>query len=130
MSRGHKPSTIPLPNHKQISPSVRNLIFGRDGYRCRECGSTEDLTVDHVVPRCEGGRNGFDNLQALCRHCNNRKGNGVVVGRRNLRRQLAYETYVYLTSVYGAAEVAHLLPGLVADYASVRAEQRQAIAAA
>lgn len=41
---------------------------------CRSCGSTEDLTVDHILPRSRGGGNERENLQALCRTCNSSKG--------------------------------------------------------
>ncbi len=52
----------------------RNAILERDGYRCCICGSTEDLTLDHIVPVSRSGSNGPDNLQTLCRSCNSRKG--------------------------------------------------------
>lgn len=41
---------------------------------CRMCKSTEDLTFDHLLPRCYGGRNTIDNITILCRSCNNEKG--------------------------------------------------------
>lgn len=41
--------------------------------RCLACGSTENITVDHVVPLAVGGTNYIDNLQPLCRSCNCRK---------------------------------------------------------
>lgn len=40
---------------------------------CFKCESTEDLTVDHVVPLSLGGGNTADNLQPLCRRCNSSK---------------------------------------------------------
>jgi 5-methylcytosine-specific restriction endonuclease McrA len=40
---------------------------------CSRCGSTEDLTADHIVPRAKGGRNVFSNVQVLCRACNSAK---------------------------------------------------------
>lgn len=60
-------------------------IKERDGWQCAICGSTEDLTVDHVKPldlfssaEWEAGldRNP-DNLCTLCRRCNGRKSNRV-----------------------------------------------------
>lgn len=46
----------------------------RDGRSCKHCGTTEKLTVDHIVPRSRGGTNDINNLQILCRACNSRKG--------------------------------------------------------
>lgn len=43
---------------------------------CRSCGET-DLslaTVDHVVPKWQGGTDDLSNLQWLCCYCNSRKG--------------------------------------------------------
>lgn len=53
-----------------VSPDRRWAIFKRDGYRCAECASDTDLTVDHVVPRSAGGSDLDENLQTLCRRCN------------------------------------------------------------
>lgn len=53
---------------------VARRVYGRDGHRCRICGSTVNLTVDHIIPLARGGTNDLDNLQTLCRSCNSRKG--------------------------------------------------------
>lgn len=52
----------------------RERVFERDGYRCVACGATEDLTIDHRVPRSRGGSNHISNLQTMCAPCNNGKG--------------------------------------------------------
>jgi hypothetical protein len=43
---------------------------------CVTCGAADDelLTVDHIVPRAEGGLDEVSNLQCLCSHCNSSKG--------------------------------------------------------
>lgn len=41
---------------------------------CAYCGSTESLTLDHVVPLARGGSHAIENLVAACRTCNSRKG--------------------------------------------------------
>lgn len=42
---------------------------------CTNCGSTRDLTGDHIVPVSRGGLNTRANCQTLCRRCNARKRN-------------------------------------------------------
>jgi 5-methylcytosine-specific restriction endonuclease McrA len=52
-------------------------VYARDGFRCQYCGARgvpRELTYDHVVPRCRGGRTVWDNIVTACRPCNNRKG--------------------------------------------------------
>jgi HNH endonuclease len=52
----------------------RQNIFRRDSGRCQYCGSTENLTLDHVIPKSRGGRTSWDNLTTACRKCNALKG--------------------------------------------------------
>ena len=60
--------------HGEIDPELRFFVFRRDGARCTECGSTEDLTLDHIYPKSLGGSDTAANLRVLCRPCNSRKG--------------------------------------------------------
>jgi 5-methylcytosine-specific restriction endonuclease McrA len=59
---------------KRVQLNRRNL-FKRDDHRCVYCGSNENLTVDHVVPRCYGGKTTWDNVVTACHTCNNKKDN-------------------------------------------------------
>lgn len=55
----------------------RKNIFIRDGNICQFCGKklpTEKLTLDHVLPRAQGGVNSWENLVCSCYKCNSRKG--------------------------------------------------------
>ena len=49
----------------------------RDDYRCVRCDSTEDLSVDHILPLSEYPELAFEleNLQTLCRDCHTDKNN-------------------------------------------------------
>ena len=38
--------------------------------KCAYCGSDEDITLDHVVPRTKGGSDHADNIIACCKSCN------------------------------------------------------------
>jgi len=53
---------------------TRFNVFLRDGFRCVYCGSAEDLTFDHVLPRSRGGRTTWENIVTACSPCNLRKG--------------------------------------------------------
>lgn len=41
---------------------------------CVRCGSTSDLTGDHIIPLRLGGTSTAENIQVLCRSCNSAKG--------------------------------------------------------
>lgn len=41
--------------------------------RCKYCGATEDLTVDHKIPLIRGGADNAKNWQCLCKECNTTK---------------------------------------------------------
>lgn len=58
-----------------VSEVVRQEIFDRDGRKCLECGSADDLSLDHKIPRSKGGSHDKENLQTLCRRCNSAKNN-------------------------------------------------------
>ena len=47
---------------------IRMTILVRDKHRCQYCGEPAD-TVDHVVPRSQGGGDEPSNLVACCRRC-------------------------------------------------------------
>jgi 5-methylcytosine-specific restriction endonuclease McrA len=73
-----------------VSFSRRN-IFKRDHYACQYCGvqpGSEELTIDHVVPRARGGLSTWENCVLACMSCNKRKADRLPdeVGMRLRRR--------------------------------------------
>lgn len=55
----------------------RRNLFARDENRCQYCGRrfpTTELSLDHVVPRMQGGRTTWTNVVCACTNCNKRKG--------------------------------------------------------
>jgi len=65
----------------KVKLSKKN-VFVRDGYKCAYCGQRfkkDELTVDHVHPRCKGGKNTWENLVASCFPCNRRKGDNTAI---------------------------------------------------
>jgi 5-methylcytosine-specific restriction endonuclease McrA len=74
----HHPSVIRLLRYvhlpfRKVALSRAN-IFRRDGHKCAYCGSRQNLTIDHVVPRSQGGKDTWDNLVTACQVCNTKKG--------------------------------------------------------
>jgi len=65
-------------NKSPVSKGIRERVFERDKNKCLLCGTTKNLTIDHIKPRAMGGSNKIDNLQTLCRYCNLTKGINVV----------------------------------------------------
>lgn len=54
--------------------SKKNVLI-RDGFTCAYCQrESTELTIDHIVPKLQGGASSFDNCVASCRSCNSRKG--------------------------------------------------------
>lgn len=59
----------------RVQPHRRN-IYLRDDHRCQYCGekfAAKDLTLDHVLPKAQGGRDTWENLVACCEPCNRGK---------------------------------------------------------
>ncbi|MDM9383123.1 HNH endonuclease [Chlorogloeopsis sp. ULAP01] len=58
----------------KVSPVNRREVLRRDRYSCQYCGSSKNLTLDHVIPRSRGGQHTWDNVVAACERCNSSKG--------------------------------------------------------
>lgn len=72
--KGTKPRAS---NGPTITPSIRWRIMKRDKFKCLKCGKSqedEQLEVDHIKPKADGGTNEDENLQTLCFTCNRGKG--------------------------------------------------------
>lgn len=64
---GRKPS-------RYIPKAVKEAVEDRDGDRCRKCGRrSEYLEWDHITPHSKGAPATVDNIQRLCRKCNQEK---------------------------------------------------------
>jgi 5-methylcytosine-specific restriction endonuclease McrA len=65
------------PRHHSVTFCRRNM-FKRDHLTCQYCGArpgSEELTIDHVIPRAQGGQTNWENCVLACVPCNARKAN-------------------------------------------------------
>jgi 5-methylcytosine-specific restriction endonuclease McrA len=74
------PEVITLTEYDRLPTAAvtfsRRNIFKRDKFVCQYCGEqpgTDALTIDHVVPRAQGGESRWDNCVLACIDCNHRK---------------------------------------------------------
>jgi 5-methylcytosine-specific restriction endonuclease McrA len=74
----------------------RRNLFARDGHRCQYCGNSppsQQLSLDHVIPRSRGGATSWENVVCCCVRCNTRKGGRTPQeARMNLLRPPAIPT--------------------------------------
>lgn len=68
---------IPLSKIISHKPS-RAMIYARDNHTCQYCGAVKHLTIDHVIPRCRGGQDTWENLVVACSSCNTKKANTLL----------------------------------------------------
>jgi 5-methylcytosine-specific restriction endonuclease McrA len=75
------PRVIRLLDYEKIPKQTvkfnRRNIFARDNNQCQFCGrkfSTSELSLDHVIPRSQGGQTTWENIVCACLECNVRKG--------------------------------------------------------
>jgi len=76
------PEVIALKTFNELPKSevkfTRRNIYEHYHYRCNYCGRkfhTQELNLDHVLPRSRGGKTDWTNVVTSCIPCNLRKGN-------------------------------------------------------
>lgn len=76
------PEVITLMHYDRLPRNIvafsRRNVFKRDQFTCQYCGrrpGSEELTIDHVVPRSQGGNSSWENCVLACVECNMRKAN-------------------------------------------------------
>jgi len=75
------PATIRLNYRVNVKPCVsrfrKRILFNRDEWSCQYCSKKlgwNNITVDHIVPKCRGGKTTWKNCVVCCKHCNKVKG--------------------------------------------------------
>ncbi|MFQ6101507.1 MAG: HNH endonuclease [Anaerolineae bacterium] len=68
-----------------VAEGMDGIVLTRDRYTCVYCGARvgdwrhgrvlarADFSVDHLIPRSQGGGNAWGNTACACRWCNHRK---------------------------------------------------------
>ena len=70
---------VKIPFKKVIlTKPTKSAIYRRDENKCQYCGSTRNLTIDHIIPKSKGGDNSWENLCLSCSSCNTKKGNKLL----------------------------------------------------
>ena len=62
---------------RRSPPLSRANVLARDGFRCQYCYNelnSKEATLDHVVPRSQGGKTTWENIVCACAGCNRKKG--------------------------------------------------------
>ena len=74
------PEVLTLTSYDRLPVNTvtfsRRNVFKRDRHTCQYCGRQlrgEQLTIDHVTPRCQGGASTWENCVLACVPCNRRK---------------------------------------------------------
>jgi 5-methylcytosine-specific restriction endonuclease McrA len=87
------------PEQPSIAFNKKNILK-RDAHTCQYCGRNggERMTIDHVIPKSQGGRTVWENVVSACRACNLKKGNKPLeeAGMRLLRRPTKPVSAFYL----------------------------------
>jgi 5-methylcytosine-specific restriction endonuclease McrA len=76
------PNVILLSKYDEVPSKKltfsRANIYRRDKYMCQYCGEkpgTEELTIDHVIPKSRQGKTSWTNCVVACLPCNRKKAN-------------------------------------------------------
>lgn len=72
---------------------TNKTLFARDKHVCAYCAesfSNHQLSRDHVVPKCEGGKDHWTNVVTACKPCNMKKGRKLL---ENINMKLIYVPY-------------------------------------
>jgi 5-methylcytosine-specific restriction endonuclease McrA len=74
------PEVVTLTRYDRLPVNAvtfsRRNVFKRDRFTCQYCGrqpGNAELTIDHVMPRAQGGLSRWDNCVLACVDCNTRK---------------------------------------------------------
>jgi len=70
--------TIQLAHTRVIPSTIKQAVFKRDKGKCVQCGATDNLHFDHILPFSKGGTSASEtNIQLLCARHNLEKSDSI-----------------------------------------------------
>jgi 5-methylcytosine-specific restriction endonuclease McrA len=115
---------VKRPQRQRVAFNRRN-VFRRDDHSCQYCGRrSNDLTLDHVMPRSRGGPTSWKNVVACCRSCNAKKRDRTPDEAKMYLARQPYAPRFMFTSAYG------LLPDIDPRWRKYLPEMRGSLDAA
>jgi len=68
-----------MPHRRIIPTAVKLVVWKRDGGKCTQCGATDELHFDHILPYSKGGTSiTAENVQLLCARHNLEKRDKII----------------------------------------------------
>lgn len=85
---------------KNVHLTRKNVVL-RDKHICQYCGKefkSEELTMDHIIPKSMSGQTTWENVVACCKACNNKKANRMLKdsGMRLIKKPEMPKKIIYL----------------------------------
>lgn len=99
---------------KKMVPFSKKNVFVRDNQTCVFCGTYMEIldlcTVDHVVPRAQGGKSTWKNCVTACKKCNHHKADRTPSQAKMTMKYQPYQPTIseyiqYFTKKYGIDEL-------------------------
>ncbi len=87
------------------------------GKQCFYCGSIDDISIEHIFPKANGGRDDAENLICACRSCNSSKGKKDMLEWFSIKNNFPsiYLLRRYLKLVYFYCEENDILDSKIID---------------
>lgn len=93
--------------YKGKVPYSKKHVFVRDKYICQYCGKKlekRQATLDHVIPRTQGGKSTWENSVCSCKKCNQEKGGRTPrEAKMTMKSRPVQPTIMEFTMIYAKA---------------------------
>lgn len=92
---------IKRPPRHRVAFNRKNVLR-RDDHTCQYCGiRSNDLTLDHVVPRSRSGATSWENVVACCHRCNAHKRDRTPAEARMQLKRKPFAPRFMFSTAYG-----------------------------